>query len=259
MKALAIVALLAGGCQLDLYPEHGTGEEYSTADYGEIRPDAPPRSDAARELSPILHYRFDDSLASEGTLGAGYAGTGTNITYVAGKRGKAVAFDTTRDTKVLLPTQVPLSNHDSYTVGLWFREDVVWDSGGFTQYLFNNRGAGGFETYHGAGGAQALTTCSDAGCKAVGYSVGPWHHLAYRYAGTDTVAAPLEIYIDGVLATSLPASTIFFSSTQTSITLGTRTNMQVDDLMVFSQALTAAELCSQMIGGTWTGTACTIP
>src|SRR5262245_28522361 len=62
--------------------------------------DAPPGS------LPILHYRFDDTLANDGTLGHTLDGTGTSYSFVEGKHGRAVAFDTTRYTSVVLPTQI---------------------------------------------------------------------------------------------------------------------------------------------------------
>jgi hypothetical protein len=244
-----VLVLATTGC--DLYFDRHEPES--------TRPDAATSStdatDAPPGTLPILHYRFDDTLANDGTLGRAFDGAGTAYAFVAGRRGNAVAFDTTRDTAVVLPTQVPLSSGVRYTVGLWFREDAVWNSGGYTQYLFDSRGSGGFQTYHGYAGNEALTTCSAAGCMAFGYSVGTWHHLIYRYDG-DAGAAPLEIFIDGVRVVALPASTVYFSATQKNIVIGTRTNMQVDELKVFGAVFDVAEQCARVVGGSWMNGAC---
>jgi hypothetical protein len=248
MKRKGIVLLafcFAPACTFELFPDH-EGNHDDDPDY--VRPDAPD----VTAVGPMLHYRFDDTLRNDGSLGSAFDGTGTAFTFVAGVRGKAVAFDTTMDTELLLPTQVPLSSHAAITVGLWFREDVVWDSSPWTQYLFNNRGGGGFDTYHGASGSQALTTCSAAGCASFGYAVGVWHHLIYRHDS----AGPLEIFLDGKQVAMLPPSTAYFSDTQTSITLGTRTNMEIDDLQIYNRVFTSAEQCSQLAGGVWSGTQC---
>ena len=256
--SVLVLGVVMGGC--DLYFESHDG-----TDLGEIGVDAGPRSvdggrpaDAPPGTLPILHYKFDDTLANAGTLGASFDGTGTSYSFVTGKRGRAVAFDTTRDTSVVLPTQVPLSSGVRYTVALWFREDAVWNSGGYTQYLFDNRGNGGFQTYHGYGGNEALTTCSAAGCTSFGYRVGVWHHLIYRYDG-NAGAAPLEIFIDGARVAALPASAVYFSTTQKSIVIGTRTNMHVDDLAIYANVFDVAEQCTRVVGGAWTNGTCTPP
>jgi hypothetical protein len=256
-STLALLVLLATTASCELYLDSLDSDREGVTLHG---PDGGLPADAKPQLAPepILHYHFDDSLANDGTIGAAYAGNGTGYTFVAGRRGKAIAFDTTWDSGVVLPTQVPLSSGDVYTVGLWFREDAVWNSGGATQYLFDSRGSGGFQTYHGTGGNEALTTCSAAGCQGLGYSVGVWHHLLYRYDGSDG-PAPLELFIDGELATKLPPSDVYFSSTQKSIAIGARTNMQVDDLRIYDQAFDDARQCSVVIGGTWKDGACALP
>jgi hypothetical protein len=255
MKRIGIALLascFAPACHLEIFPGHDGNHDYMEYE----RPDAPPAMHDAAPSGLMLHYRFDDTLHNDGSLGRAFDGTGTNFTFVPGVRGKAVAFDTTMDTGLLLPTQVPLSSHAAITVGFWFREDLVWNSSPWTQYLFNNRGGGGFQTYHGASGAQALTTCSSAGCAAFGYAVGTWHHLIYRHDGA--AGGPLEIFLDGTLVAMLPPSTVYFSATQTSITIGTRTNMQIDDLQIHSRVFTSAEQCTQLAGGAWTGSECAL-
>jgi len=253
---LYLVAILSlTGCDLCLRSDPHEPPELApdAGPSGDPTVDAPPRGP-----TPILHYTFDDTLANDGTLGHDYDGTGTSISFVAGMRGRAVAFDTTQYTAVALPTQVPMSSHPAYTVGLWFREDAVWNSGGYTQYLIDTRGGGGFQTYHGFGGNQALTTCSAAGCQTFGYSVGTWHHLIYRHDGR-AGDAPLDIFIDNVLVAMLPASSVYFSTTQKSLVVGTRTNMQVDELAVYADAFSREDQCAIVIGGTWTNGVCKLP
>jgi hypothetical protein len=245
-----LVGLAATACHVQFY-DHNNIEPDHNSPY---RPDA--AIDAPQGPAPLLRYRFEDSLANDGTLGAGFDATGTSVAFVSGKHGRAVAFDTTQYTSVLLPTQQVLSSHLAYTIGLWFREDAVWNSGGYTQYLFDSRGGGGFQTYHGYAGNEALTTCSDAGCRAFGYSVGTWHHLIYRYDGS-AGEAPLELFIDGALVATLPPSNVYFSTTQKNVVIGTRTNMQIDEVAIYAQVFTLADQCTTVVGGRWENGSCT--
>jgi hypothetical protein len=265
-RVLALVSVGLVGCaQLDELFETDAGENFDdseitprpgeTTGSGEGSGSGSGEDEVVTPVDPILHYKLDGSLANGGSL-VGFDATGAAITYVPGVDGNAVAFDTTSNTHVLLPTQGVLAGLRTVTIGFWFREDAIWD-GPLTTYLFDNRGAGGFQSYHGYAGAQALTTCSDAGCQGLGYLVGTWHHLAYRYDGEGD--RKLWIYIDGKPMTSLPASDVYFAESQTSIVLGTRTNVQIDDVQIFDVALTQGQLCTQLVGGTWTGTTCTRP
>jgi hypothetical protein len=187
---------------------------------------------------PILHYRLDGSLANEGSLGLAYDATGAGFTYVAGRDGQAAQFAHVNPSQIVLPTQELMSGGDAFTIALWFREDAVVDTV-LTSYLFDSRGNGGFQTYHGAGGNEALTTCSAAGCASFGYSIGVWHHLVYRYDGRSG-QGPLEIYIDAKLAASIASSNVYFSDTQKNIVIGTRTNMQIDDIKIYDEPIAPA-------------------
>jgi hypothetical protein len=254
---LLLVIGLTASCGLDIDVLDGHDSQSEVTYHG---PDAGRAADAPPKVAPapILHYTFDDTLDNAGSLGAGYAGHGTGYSFDAGKVGTAIQFDKTRESGVVLPTQVPLSSDVAYTIGFWFREDSVWNSDPYTQYLFDSRGNGGFQTYHGAGGNESLTTCSAAGCQGLGYAVGVWHHLIYRYDGANG-DAPLELFIDGKLAATLPASDVYFSTTQKSVVIGTRTNMMIDDLRVYDAALSDAQQCEVVIGGTWTSGRCDLP
>lgn len=216
-------------------------------------------------VAPLLRYTFDGNLTNSGSS-AGFAGTATNTSFVAGKFGQAIKFDGSPSTGVgFAATAALLSGGFKWTISLWYRDDVLEAN----TLLWSNRGTtGGWETYHGAS-TESMTTCSDGGCLSYPTTASPaWRNLIFRYDGVSAiVGAPVEIFLDGVLVGSLtnPAALPLATAGTTDMKMGGqsggsgRSVFSVDELRVYNAVFTAAQQCTQIIGGTWTGTSCTLP
>lgn len=220
----------------------------------------------------LLRYEFDGDAQNSGVLN-GFDGTAASVTWPAGRFGNAVKFDGTAATSVLLPgTGAMLSRGGAMTISLWYREDVARANA----HLFTMRSGGlvdrGWETYHGAASSTLLTSCSQGGCFSFGAgTLGAWHNLTYRYAAP---GAPVEFWVDGVLAgtianagggmlTGAPLGDITLGNTRFGALGNTGAALPgvyyVDRLQVWDTAFPHAEQCTRVIGGTWSGTACTLP
>jgi hypothetical protein len=220
-------------------------------------------------VQPMFHYTFDANANNTGYV-SGYHGTAMGVTYPAGKFGNAVRFAASATSFVKLPgTKTPLSVYADYTIGVWFREDSVLNKG----YLIDFRNpidpGGGFHSYHGFAGSNLYTCYSANGapgnCANFAYTTGTWHHLMYRYDGTTTSpggGAPLQIYLDGNLVTTVANSTlgVIFSTLQANdTTLGKETNFYLDDLKYYNATFSAEDACVGIVGGTWSGSSCAPP
>jgi hypothetical protein len=96
-------------------------------------------------------------------------------------------------------------------------------------------------------------------------AAGAWHHVIVRYAGTGTATgqgAPVEVYYDDVLAFTVANDTannpVFSQGISDALYIGTA-GLALDDVRVYNAVFTPANQCTQIIGGTWSGTSCTLP
>lgn len=217
--------------------------------------------------TPLLHYSFDGDALNRGAF-TGYHGTAGTVTYPAGKFSQAIEFDGTDATGVVLAESRLLLGADfEWTIAFWFREDVLKTDSRLLAMRGIGEGLGGWETYHGASSA-TLTTCSDGGCMSITTpATGVWHHLLMRYDGESaTVGAPVDFYLDGAYVGSIA------NEARIPMTAGMRdlafgrdpfyghpSLFHVDEVKVFNAVFTPAEQCTRAIGGTWTGTQCTLP
>jgi hypothetical protein len=224
---------------------------------------SPAEASVSLTSAPLLHYTFDAGTANAGAL-SGYHGTSGAVTYPAGRIGNAIKFDGSATTGTTLAgTGALLGRDHEWTIGFWFREDVPKAN----TALFDFRWMGGWETYHGVN-TTSLPTCSPGGCFSFPAVYGVWRHLLYRYDGESaTVGGPLEIWLDGVLVGTIanPDAVPLTADQLYDIRLGVETAYDdgglflVDDLRVFNRVFAPAEQCTAVIGGTWTGTSCTMP
>jgi hypothetical protein len=113
-----------------------------------------------------------------------------------------------------------------------------------------------------------MVTCSDGGCLSFISDAAVWHNIIYRYDGvSSTVGAPVQIYVDGALEGQLEnaGSIPLVSPGVTDIKLGNAVGILgpsvflMDEFRVYNQVFTVAAQCTGVIGGTWTGTSCTMP
>ena len=214
----------------------------------------------------LLQYRFEGNVDNTGAL-SGYNGTATSVTYPEGRFGSAIKFDGTSATGATLTgTSSVFGMGSKWTISLWFREDVK----NAETLLWRFRGSiQGWETYHGVTEpGQRMITCSDGGCLSFISDPGLWHSLIYRYDGvSNTVGAPVAIYVDGVLAGQIDntAAIPLVGSGVTDIRLGNLTGIlgpsvfYIDEFRVYNQVFSIAQQCTDIIGGSWSGTACTLP
>jgi len=98
-----------------------------------------------------------------------------------------------------------------------------------------------------------------------GPASGAWHNMILRYAGTGTGAgqgAGVDVYIDDVLVKSVANDAsnnpVFNAGIPDQLYIGAP-GMMVDDVRVYNSVFTVANQCTQIIGGTWNGTSCTLP
>lgn len=211
--------------------------------------------------SRLLTYTFDGNVENSGSL-SGFTGTATSVSYPEGKFGRAIKFDgTTATGAVLTGTGTVFENNGSeWTISLWFKEDqqVTWVT------LWSFRGADqGWESYHGVT-AEQITTCSDGGCFGFKPPAAVWHNIIYRYDGVSaTEGAPVEIFVDGVLAGQLANtnSIPLVGGGVTDIQIGNSSIFYVDEFRVYNTVFTPKQQCTLVTGGTWStvnGT-CTLP
>ncbi|QQR91724.1 MAG: hypothetical protein IPJ88_08465 [Myxococcales bacterium] len=231
----------------------------------------------------VLYYPFDGDASNQSNVDnpSNYDGTETTVSYVGGMKGQALKMDPNEtDSKVdLANTSDVMSRAEAYTIALWFREDQVITGTNPGKFLIDFRSStAGCESYHGA--SASLTTCCSgvdgsgtkvlSDCSSVSSTFmpeGAWHHLILRYAGTSTTygdGADIEIYMDGILQTSIPNidGALVFAGTQNDLTIGgATTNYYVDELEIHNRVYTDEEQCTQLIGGTWDGGGggCTLP
>jgi cysteine-rich repeat protein len=213
---------------------------------------------------PVLRYAFDGTTANTGTL-AGYAGTASNVQYVAGKLGQAVKFLQSSTSKVTLPgTSAVVALKPSVTIGAWFRETAL-NSLNTNQMLFTNQSVVSY-TQYGASvshvGAVSQFTVAP-GANHFNASFGSWHHVILRYAGNGLQAGQggsIEAYVDGALVLTLvnPLKTPWFSLTS-DVVIGTSSNFEVDDFQIWDVVMTPDLQCTKIIQGTWDGSACALP
>ena len=227
------------------------------------RDPTPVESTVSLATGALLRYTFDGNATNTGAL-SGYDGTSGSATYPAGKMGQAIKFDGSAGTGTTLPgTAALLGSDHKWTIGLWFREDVAMANA----HLLSFRQLGGWETYHGANSGN-LTTCSPGGCFSFSSVLGTWRHLLFRYDGVSaTVGAPLEIWVDGALVGTIanPESKPLTADVLHDITLGfepfygKHSVFYVDDVRIFNAVYAPDVQCFGVVGGTWTGTGCTLP
>jgi Concanavalin A-like lectin/glucanases superfamily/CARDB len=221
-------------------------------------------------VAPLLRYPFDGDAANAAAL-PGYDGDLTNAEFLPGKVGQAIKFDGSGTTGVVFPGSGDLFARGArWTISFWFREDTLKASSWLWSFRSRPGGTTGWETYHGID-PSILTTCSGASqCFSFpSPAAGVWHHLLYRYdAPSAQQGAPVDIYVDGVLAGQVPnpaqvplagaaGADIRFGNFQASSAAGGIA--YVDELRVYPFVFTDADQCTVVIGGTWDGASCSLP
>jgi hypothetical protein len=222
----------------------------------------------------LLQWPLDGSGTNTGST-AGYALTLTGATYVAGKSGQAASFGSAASYGTVSGSaRAVLAAYPQYTISLWVNLSAsVSTTSSFLD--FDNRSTAPY------GGIQlsAFSTTQLSMCVSTttssyltgscpifnGPALNSWHNIILRYAGTGTGAgqgAGVDVYIDDVLvktvANDANNNPVFNAGMLDTLYMGTG-GMLLDDVRIYNSVFTVANQCTQIIGGTWNGSACTLP
>jgi hypothetical protein len=224
--------------------------------------------------TPLLRWTLDGNATNTGSV-AGYPLTLTGaVTYVTGKAGQAAQFASGAYGMVQGSARAVLGAYAQYTISFWVNATATPNTGN-AFFDFNNRSTapyGGVQLAYSSSTqfsmCVASTTNSYLGGSCGLFSApatGAWHHVILRYAGTGTSAgqgAGVDVYEDDVLvktiANDASNNPVFSSGISDSLYIGTG-GISLDDVRVYNTTFTVANQCTQIIGGTWNGTSCTLP
>lgn len=271
---LAVLALAPVGCSpveavRDASP---TAEDSATVDGapGDGAIDAP-MIDAPTGPTPRLHWTFDGNLDNTGSVSSIVLTAPAGIAYGGGKIGEAGVFGGGQYA-LASGVRAVLGSYPKVTIAFWLKEPGTINSVSVVDC--NNRSTapyGGIQL--GLSGAQSslcVSTSSSAfiGGGCLGFplpSANTWHHWVIRYEGTAVAATQggdTTVWIDGVLvhtrANDNNNDPVFNIGIPDALYLGAP-GTQLDDVRVYDQVFTPAEQCTLVIGGTYTGTTCTLP
>jgi len=226
-----------------------------------------PQAYSWEAIPPLLLYTFDGNVFNSGALRGAHDGTALDLRFVPGKFGQAALGPTT------IPDTVwPLSQHDEYTIGLWFGCDSLTEQP-TVQRLIDTLSA-----YDGAGGTEAgglraelissnklqvcratsgdVTLCFQFEVLSGSSNEMDWHHLILRYgrnSANGTELAALAVYLDGRYMGVMDNGDgypIFSTSQATDMRVGDAA-VRIDELEVFSGVFSDAEQCAFVLGGFW--------
>ena len=207
---------------------------------------------AAATGSPaaLVGYWPFDSPATPGQdlSGNGYALTLQSVSYIStGRRGGALGFNGTSGYCLANIPALPTGNNP-YTLSAWFKPTAAgtrgiigWGGYGQTRKVIALR-------LNGTNGLRHTWWNADLDATpAANYSDGQWHHVAAVYDGTARA-----IYMDGtVVAQDVPGAN---GATNASFRIGSTNSGeffkgQLDEVAVWSHALTAVEIEGLATGG----------
>lgn len=252
-NSFSVVAIAPGGAR-DATPATGTATTIDT-------------------VSPLLLYELNGDASNTGLL-AGFDGIAAGVTYPTGKFGLAAHFDGTAGTEIRMNGLAPVwgSTSSAWTLSIWFRELAP---GVASAKLLDFRTVApdlGWETFHPVSNPPtALTTCSGGSPACVSFvnpAYGFWHSLVWDYdAVSYSTGAAVNIYLDAVLVGSINGTSpiVLFGAAMTQLALGNDLGggaaslFYLDRFKVYNQAFSASTRCTQVIGGTFTGSSCALP
>ncbi len=204
----------------------------------------------------VAHYTFAGNLND--VTGNGHNGSAVGSpTYTTGRFGQAITFNganqgMTAPYSATLPTSAYTvsfwENVSSYATSTFFSTRTGSSDGTFDIQL---TAAGTLHGDIGSGGGNWITTTADA---ATTLPTNVWNMVTYTVNGSG-----YQIYVNGVPAANgsgtYSATPLFIGSTNT-LTLGEQSsaswlNGSMDDVYVFGNALTAAQVNSLYLGQLW--------
>ncbi|MFA5856362.1 MAG: LamG-like jellyroll fold domain-containing protein [Candidatus Pacearchaeota archaeon] len=191
-------------------------------------------------VSPIIHYKFDDSIIDfyNPTNPATVVGT---TTFIEGKNGKALSFDglSRLETKDLLT-----GKGNQMTYSLWVKRYSSLNT--YNMFMGQHLPYFGFMS-----DGRIIFSMNIAGTQKSVYSIkklldNTWYNLVFTYDGTS-----MKIYIDGVLDNTLnaPGTVTYYSTYKFSFGDG-RSSLwypfkgAIDEVRVYNSAISASDITS---------------
>lgn len=180
-------------------------------------------------------------------------GTGTGITYEAGKVGQCAIFNSTSD-KIIIDneTQFDFDRESQFTISLWFKLNAINivrfflskqadGSSSGVSFWQNNKNRIYFQ----------LVPVSVTGYLSADYlftSINTWTHIVITYSGSSTVAG-IKMYVNGNEVTTTKSGGPLTNTTVNDIPveIGNRAgtynfNGDIDEVMIYNRELTASEI-----------------
>lgn len=228
--------------------------------------------DASTQLTPLVHWSFEGNTNNTGSV-MGYAlATPAGAAYVPGKVGMGITFGAGQYANVA-GLRFLVGDLPKVTFAFWLKEPGNLNSASVLSVINRTTSPyGGVQLgLSGTSSSLCVATTSasllGSGCTgATAPSANNWHHWIIRYNGTNTSAGgggPTEIYVDDLLVHTQANDTandpVFTNNgIPDTLTLG-YPGTSLDDVEIFNTTYDLAMQCTGIIGGTWTGTACTLP
>ncbi len=229
---------------------------------------------AAFNPAPLLYYALEGGGTNTGSV-AGYplVFNGT-VSTVAGKVGSAAQYSSGAYGTVQGSARAVLAVYPQYTISLWVNSSSPNTSNSFLD--FNNRTTapyGGLQLSYLSATQFSMCVATTTNSFLTGScpvfaapAGGAWHNVIIRYAGTGTAAgqgAGVQVYEDDVLTTTVANDSannpVFGAGMPDTLSIGVGPGIALDEVKIYNVAFSVADQCTVVIGGTWTGTACTLP
>lgn len=206
---------------------------------------------------PVLRYAFDNDGMNTGAAAntpTSYTATLMNVTFETGKFGKGLLFQSSTTSYATLPVSPFLHAGRPYTVSLWYREpyNQPVDQG----VLIKFPGANPLWAYHPVATNVWRNCVGTISCGNVEFPTNSWNNITYRYAGAGN---SVQVYSNGDLFETLAGPPGDLFATLGDPTVGAGLNIIVDEIRFFDEVYPADKQCTLVLGGTWTGTSCTLP
>jgi hypothetical protein len=194
----------------------------------------------------VAAYSFDEASGSTATdtSGHGNHGTITGATRVAGRFGRALSFDGTNDV-VRVPDSSSLALVSGMTIEAWVRPNLL--SGWRTVALKETATGLAYALYAHDDAPRPAVTANFGGADVSAPGVqalplGAWTHLAATYDG-----AEMNLYVNGTLVRTQPASGAFVQSSQPlsiggNAVWGEYFAGLIDQVRIYDRPLTAAQI-----------------
>jgi len=208
---------------------------------------------ASLKADAIAYYRFENSALTTDSAGTNTL-SNTSVTDTTGKYGGAGAFNGS-SAFLTAPDTAALDLTGSHSISCWLNtnvnntaESIVEKYSGGNGYYFRLDGSG--KLVFGNQASAGANSHSVTGNTAVGTNT--WRHVVATYDGTN-----LRVYLDGVSDATAVAHTGANTASTALLNISRRGdsnaslffNGELDDICIFTKALSQAEITSLFEAG----------